>query len=148
MLKTEQGQKKGVKEDTEEIPSDHSTHSRTWSCVIATPESSTEPEIDPDVESCCLPWWWELVWKVDIMKKGEQHPAQRYNSATVPTANLIRTNIELIFSGYSSLDNCPLGEFVSLACKDTTSNAGRCTNFASVVTPRTSSTIKVFWPRF
>eukprot|EP00592_Proboscia_alata_P003068 CAMPEP_0194370192 /NCGR_PEP_ID=MMETSP0174-20130528/18479_1 /TAXON_ID=216777 /ORGANISM="Proboscia alata, Strain PI-D3" /LENGTH=653 /DNA_ID=CAMNT_0039147499 /DNA_START=24 /DNA_END=1985 /DNA_ORIENTATION=- len=102
MLETEQDQKKEVKEDTEEIPSDHSTHAVLDHA--ATPESSAEPEIDPDAEG--LPWWWEFVFKLPIMQKGEPGTTVQFGDS----ANVIRTNIEQIFGGYPSLDHCPLGE--------------------------------------
>ncbi len=53
-----------------------------------------------------LPWWWELVWKLDIMKQGE--PGQEIIFGD--TANVLRTNIEQIYGGYDSLDGCPLAE--------------------------------------
>jgi len=64
----------------------------------------TVSEIDPDAEG--LPWWWELVWKLDIMKKGEEGKEVIFGDS----ANVLRTNIEQIYGGYPSLDGCPLGE--------------------------------------
>ena len=57
---------------------------------------------DPDVEG--LPWWWELVWKLDIMKKGEPGQPIIFGDS----ANVLTTNIEQIYGGYDSLDGCPL----------------------------------------
>ena len=57
---------------------------------------------DPDVEG--LPWWWELVWKLDIMKKGTEGEPIIFGDS----ANVLRTNIEQIYGGYDSLDGCPL----------------------------------------
>ena len=39
--------------------------------TTASPAQATSDavEIDPDAEG--LPWWWELVWKLDMMKTGE-----------------------------------------------------------------------------
>jgi hypothetical protein len=53
-----------------------------------------------------LPWWWELVWKLDIMKTGEQGKEIIFGDS----ANVLRTNIEQIYGGYPSLDGCPLAE--------------------------------------
>ena len=53
-----------------------------------------------------LPWWWELVWKLDIMKKGE--PGQEVIFGD--SAHVLRTNIEQIYGGYPSLDGCPIAE--------------------------------------
>lgn len=53
-----------------------------------------------------LPWWWELVWKLDIMKKGE--PGQEIIFGD--SAHVLRTNIEQIYGGYPSLDGCPIAE--------------------------------------
>ena len=63
-----------------------------------------EVNIDPDADG--LPWWWELVWKLDIMKKGEPGEATIFGDS----ANVLRTNIEQIYGGYPSLDGCPLAE--------------------------------------
>lgn len=57
---------------------------------------------DPDVEG--LPWWWELVWKLDMMKKGTEGEPIIFGDS----ANVLRTNIEQIYGGYDSLDGCPL----------------------------------------
>jgi len=61
-------------------------------------------EIDPDAEG--LPWWWELVWKLDVMKLGEPGKEVIFGDS----ANVLRTNIEQIYGGYPSLDGCPLAE--------------------------------------
>lgn len=53
-----------------------------------------------------LPWWWELVWKLDIMKQGEPGKEIIFGDS----ANVLRTNIEQIYGGYPSLDGCPLAE--------------------------------------
>mmetsp|Transcript_11585 Transcript_11585/g.33392 ORF Transcript_11585/g.33392 Transcript_11585/m.33392 type:complete len:619 (-) Transcript_11585:4-1860(-) len=63
-----------------------------------------KPTPDPDAEG--LPWWWELVWKLDIMKKGEPGEEIIFGDS----ANVLRTNIEQIYGGYPSLDGCPLAE--------------------------------------
>ena len=70
-------------------------------------ESGDNPDTkapDPDVEG--LPWWWELVWKLDVMKRGEPGKEIIFGDS----AHVLRTNIEQIYGGYDSLDKCPLGE--------------------------------------
>ncbi len=59
---------------------------------------------DPDAEG--LPWWWDMVWKLDIMKKGEPGEDIIFGDS----ANVLRTNIEQIYGGYPSLDGCPIAE--------------------------------------
>lgn len=46
---------------------------------------------DPDAEG--LPWWWEFVWDLDIMQKGEQGQPIKFGDS----ANVLRTNIEQIY---------------------------------------------------
>uniref|UniRef100_A0A6V2CV31 Cytochrome P450 n=1 Tax=Ditylum brightwellii TaxID=49249 RepID=A0A6V2CV31_9STRA len=53
-----------------------------------------------------LPWWWELVWDLEIMKKGEPGTDCTFGDS----ANVLRTNIEQIYGDYPSLDGCPLAE--------------------------------------
>jgi cytochrome P450 family 97 subfamily B polypeptide 3 len=53
-----------------------------------------------------LPWWWNLVWKLDIMKTGEPGTDIIFGDS----ANVLRTNIEQIYGGFPSLDGCPLAE--------------------------------------
>jgi len=53
-----------------------------------------------------LPWWWEFVWDLDIMKKGEPGSDCIFGDS----ANVLRTNIEQIYGGFDSLDACPLAE--------------------------------------
>jgi len=67
-------------------------------------EEHIQPEIDPDAEG--LPWWWELVWQLDVMQKGEPGKDVIFGDS----ANVLRTNIEQIYGGYPSLDGCPLAE--------------------------------------
>ena len=59
---------------------------------------------DPDAEG--LPWWWELVWDLDIMKRGTAGEDIIFGDS----AHVLRTNIEQIYGGYPSLDRCPLAE--------------------------------------
>mmetsp|Transcript_807 Transcript_807/g.1698 ORF Transcript_807/g.1698 Transcript_807/m.1698 type:complete len:618 (+) Transcript_807:152-2005(+) len=70
----------------------------------AASEQNGQAAADPDGEG--LPWWWELVWKLDIMKKGEEGKDIIFGDS----ANVLRTNIEQIYGGYPSLDGCPLAE--------------------------------------
>jgi hypothetical protein len=60
--------------------------------------------VNPDAEG--LPWWWELVWNLDIMKLGQPGQTIIFGDS----ANVLRTNIEQIYGGYPSLDGCPLAE--------------------------------------
>ena len=64
----------------------------------------TKVEVDPDAEG--LPWWWDLVWKLDIMKTGEPGTDCTFGDS----ANVLRGNIEQIYGGYPSQDGCPLAE--------------------------------------
>jgi hypothetical protein len=68
----------------------------------ASAESSSITEPDPEG----LPWWWELVWKLDVMKKGTPGEEVIFGDS----ANVLRTNIEQIYGGYDSLDGCPIAE--------------------------------------
>eukprot|EP00554_Chaetoceros_debilis_P007788 CAMPEP_0194078408 /NCGR_PEP_ID=MMETSP0149-20130528/4818_1 /TAXON_ID=122233 /ORGANISM="Chaetoceros debilis, Strain MM31A-1" /LENGTH=607 /DNA_ID=CAMNT_0038759675 /DNA_START=6 /DNA_END=1829 /DNA_ORIENTATION=+ len=61
-------------------------------------------EIDPDAEG--LPWWWDFVWKLDVMKLGEPGTDCTFGDS----ANVLRGNIEQIYGGYPSQDGCPLAE--------------------------------------
>ena len=80
------------------------TTTSIWSSLKEDETKNKEPEIDPDAEG--LPWWWELVWKLDIMKLGEPGKEVIFGDS----ANVLRTNIEQIYGGYPSLDGCPLAE--------------------------------------
>lgn len=64
-----------------------------------------------DIEG--LPWWWELVWDLDVMKLGVPGTAVTFGDS----ANVLRTNIEQIYGGFPSLDGCPLatGELNDIA---------------------------------
>jgi cytochrome P450 len=61
-------------------------------------------QVNPDADG--LPWWWEFVWQLDVMKKGEAGEDIIFGDS----ANVLRTNIEQIYGGYPSLDGCPLAE--------------------------------------
>jgi hypothetical protein len=68
-------------------------------------ETKTETDVDEDdVEG--LPWWWDMVWKLDMMQLGEPGKEMTFGD----TANVLRTNIEQIYGGFPSLDGCPLAE--------------------------------------
>ena len=82
------------------------TPTSIWSSLKEdeTKTEQNQSEIDPDAEG--LPWWWELVWKLDVMKKGEDGKDVIFGDS----ANVLRTNIEQIYGGYPSMDGCPLAE--------------------------------------
>ncbi len=61
-------------------------------------------EVDPDAEG--LPWWWDFVWKLDVMKPGVPGTDCTFGDS----ANVLKGNIEQIYGGYPSLDGCPLAE--------------------------------------
>ena len=63
-------------------------------------DEKTEKEVEG------LPWWWEYVWKLDVMQKGEPGTDCTFGDS----ANVLRTNIEQIYGGFPSLDGCPLAE--------------------------------------
>lgn len=95
-------------------PSFHLPHHRVlWSTTeekkttgsATTPDGPEPPKKDKG-DSDGLPWWWEMVWKLDIMKTGEQGEDIIFGDS----ANVLRTNIEQIYGGYPSLDGCPLAE--------------------------------------
>ena len=67
-------------------------------------QSEDDPTREPKADG--LPWWWELVWNLDIMKTGEPGKEIIFGDS----ANVLRTNIEQIYGGYPSLDGCPLAE--------------------------------------
>jgi Cytochrome P450 len=67
-------------------------------------QNEDSPTQEPNADG--LPWWWELVWKLDIMKTGEPGKEIVFGDS----ANVLRTNIEQIYGGYPSLDGCPLAE--------------------------------------
>ena len=87
--------------------------SRSLSSSIAPLQATTEEEKtkqdettteQQDVEG--LPWWWEFVWKLDFLQKGQ--PGTEITLGD--SANVLRTNIEQIYGGFPSLDGCPLAE--------------------------------------
>ncbi len=63
-----------------------------------------DADADADVEG--LPWWWDLVWKLDVMQTTEPGTDCEFGDS----ANVLRTNIEQIYGGFPSLDGCPLAE--------------------------------------
>jgi len=65
-----------------------------------------ESEGEGKVDAEGLPWWWEFVWELDMMKKGEPGSDCIFGDS----ANVLRTNIEQIYGDYDSLDGCPLAE--------------------------------------
>jgi len=69
-------------------------------------ESSSSSSSDDGAEAEGLPWWWSLIWDLDIMKTGEPGEDIIFGDS----ANVLRTNIEQIYGGAPSLDGCPLAE--------------------------------------
>lgn len=67
-----------------------------------------------------LPWWWEYIWKLDVMKRGEEGKEIIFGDS----AHVLRTNIEQIYGGYPSLDGCPLAEGVLTDIADGTMFVG------------------------
>jgi hypothetical protein len=45
-----------------------------------------------------LPWWWDAVWKLDVMKRGEEGKEIIFGDS----AHVLRTNIEQIYGAYPS----------------------------------------------
>ena len=88
-----------VEDETKE-----SKETKMESGVEGETEASEGIAIDPNAEG--LPWWWEFVWKLDIMQKGEPGTDCTFGDS----ANVLRSNIEQIYGGYPSLDGCPLAE--------------------------------------
>jgi hypothetical protein len=97
--------------NTQQISSSSSTTSICSS--LKEDETKTETAVDgeivqevadTDVEG--LPWWWDMVWKLDMMQLGEPGKEMTFGD----TANVLRTNIEQIYGGFPSLDGCPLAE--------------------------------------
>jgi len=68
------------------------------------PPRVDDDEDDKEVEG--LPWWWELVWDLDMMKLGEPGTEVTFGDS----ANVLRTNIEQIYGGFPSKDGCPMAE--------------------------------------
>lgn len=69
-------------------------------------DNNDELSPDPNNNSKGLPWWWDAVWTLDIMKTGQQGAKITFGDS----ANVLRTNIEQIYGGFPSLDGCPLAE--------------------------------------
>jgi hypothetical protein len=68
--------------------------------------TDSTPSVSNENDSEGLPWWWELVWDLDIMKRGKPGEDVIFGD----NAHVLRTNIEQIYGGYPSLDGCPLAE--------------------------------------
>jgi len=67
---------------------------------------STDESSHSDSSDKSLPWWWNLVWDLDIMKRAEPGSDIIFGDS----AHVLRTNIEQIYGDYPSLDGCPLAE--------------------------------------
>ena len=96
------------KEDTDTTTAAATT--TTTANVGASADSSIETK-KPKADG--LPWWWEMVWKLDIMKRGEPGTDCTFGDS----AHVLRTNIEQIYGDYPSLDGCPIatGEMSDIA---------------------------------
>ena len=57
-------------------------------------------------ESDGLPWWWNLIWDLDMMKRGESGQDIIFGDI----AHVLRTNIEQLYGDGPSLDGCPIAE--------------------------------------
>ena len=68
--------------------------------TICDAESKTTSPIveEQEKESKGLPWWWEYIWELDIMKRGEPGTDVIFGD----TAHVLRTNIEQIFGKRAS----------------------------------------------
>lgn len=101
-----------LKEENDVVASPPSTDDPTiiMDILDSSPSSSSglnspvDGQSSPDAEG--LPWWWDLVWKLDMMKLGE--PGKEIILGD--SANVLRTNIEQIYGGFPSKDGCPLAE--------------------------------------
>lgn len=85
-----------VEEENAAVNGDGASSSSSSSSIATAPPS--------DVEG--LPWWWDLIWELDVMKTGE--PGQDIVFGDI--ANVLRSNIEQIYGGFPSRDGCPLAE--------------------------------------
>lgn len=70
----------------------------------ATTDTTAAADDDDKPAAEGLPWWWELVWELDIMKLGEPGEVVEFGDS----ANVLRTNIEQIYGDFPSKDGCPL----------------------------------------
>mmetsp|Transcript_8013 Transcript_8013/g.12372 ORF Transcript_8013/g.12372 Transcript_8013/m.12372 type:complete len:627 (+) Transcript_8013:125-2005(+) len=66
--------------------------------------TSSDEKSEGDTDG--LPFWWEWVWKLDMMKLGQEGKEITFGDS----ANVLRTNIEQLYGGYPSKDGCPLAE--------------------------------------
>jgi cytochrome P450 family 97 subfamily B polypeptide 3 len=99
-----QDETKPTAEKEGKITSDVTRNNGSTNTKLQDAATTSAPSIDPNADG--LPWWWELVWKLDVMQKGEPGAAVTFGDS----ANVLRTNIEQIYGGYPSLDGCPLAE--------------------------------------
>eukprot|EP00548_Thalassiothrix_antarctica_P014758 CAMPEP_0194179874 /NCGR_PEP_ID=MMETSP0154-20130528/13271_1 /TAXON_ID=1049557 /ORGANISM="Thalassiothrix antarctica, Strain L6-D1" /LENGTH=677 /DNA_ID=CAMNT_0038895405 /DNA_START=38 /DNA_END=2071 /DNA_ORIENTATION=+ len=100
-------EKKEQKEDkTTLLVKDNEHHHNQLASSHQEPSNNNNnEEEEKEVEG--LPWWWEYIWDLDAMKpSGKTTGAVSFGDS----ANVFRTNIEQIYGGYDSLDNCPMAE--------------------------------------
>lgn len=89
------------------VDEEQETETATKSKEVKLEESaSTTSSTDNEPSEEGLPWWWNLVWDLEMMERGEPGNDIIFGD----TAHVLRTNIEQIFGGYPSLDGCPLAE--------------------------------------
>jgi hypothetical protein len=89
-------------EDREVATTTTTTTTTTTAAPAVTTTTTSAPDVDVVVEG--LPWWWEYIWELPMMKLG----APGTDCTFADGANVLRTNIEQIYGGYPSLDRCPL----------------------------------------
>ena len=118
-----------LKEDTTEKQTDKESEGSSPSSSSSSSAITSEQEQNPDAEG--LPWWWELVWELDMMKTGEPGEEIIFGD----TANVLRTNIEQIYGGFPSLDGCPLAEGEITNIADGTMFIGLQTYFQNYGSP-------------
>lgn len=77
----------------------------TTALPVIKEDVETDRESETDVNTDGLPWWWDAVWKLDIMKTGEPGEEIIFGDS----ANVLRTNIEQIYGDVSFRKGCIVG---------------------------------------
>jgi hypothetical protein len=92
--------------DRSTIDEETSASTTTLSSSSSSSSTTTTPPITTNTAATSegLPWWWDMVWKLDIMKVGQDGEDIIFGDS----ANVLRTNIEQIYGGFPSRDGCPL----------------------------------------
>lgn len=87
--------------DVSKRSEDSTSHAvKSYNCEKAQPSSQVTKNKNG------LPWWWEMVWDLDMMKRGEPGTDIIFGDS----AHVLRTNIEQIYGDYPSLDGCTVAE--------------------------------------